>query len=65
MCKELNVEVSISEVWAKGGEGGIDLANKLLNILDTKESHYAPIYSLDMPIDEKNQDNRQRNLWCR
>ena len=53
MCKELNVEVSISEVWAKGGEGGIDLANKLLNILDTKESHYAPIYSLDMPIDEK------------
>ena len=46
MCKELNVEVSISEVWAKGGEGGIDLANKLLNILDTKESHYAPIYSL-------------------
>ena len=53
MCKELNVEVSISEVWAKGGEGGIDLANKLLNILDTEESHYAPIYSLDMPIDEK------------
>ena len=53
MCKELNVEVSISEVWAKGGEGGIDLANKLLNILETEESHYAPIYSLDMPIDEK------------
>lgn len=53
MCKELNVEVSISEVWAKGGEGGIDLAKKLLHILETEESHYAPIYSLDMPIDEK------------
>ena len=51
--EEMGVEVAISEVWAKGGEGGIDLANKLLNLLETKESHYHPIYELDCSIEDK------------
>lgn len=49
----MGVEVAISEVWAKGGEGGIDLANKLLHLLETKESHYHPIYELDCSIEDK------------
>lgn len=52
-CEEMGAEVAISEVWAKGADGGIELANKLLNVLETKESHYAPIYDLDLPIEEK------------
>lgn len=53
ICKEKGVDVAISQVWAKGADGGIELAKKLLNVLETKESHYAPIYDLDLPIDEK------------
>lgn len=53
ICKEKGVDVAISQVWAKGADGGIELAEKLLNVLETKESHYAPIYDLDLPIDEK------------
>ena len=52
-CQKMGVDVAISEVWAKGGEGGIDLANKLLEVLDTQESHYHPIYELDQTIDAK------------
>lgn len=52
-CEELGAQVAISEVWAKGADGGIELANKLLDVLETKESHFAPIYDLDLPIDQK------------
>lgn len=45
--------VAISEVWAKGAEGGVELANKVLETLQTKESNYHPIYELDLPIDKK------------
>jgi len=53
ICKAKGVDVAISEVWAKGGEGGIDLANKLLEVLETKEANFHPIYELDVPISEK------------
>ncbi len=49
----MGVDVAISQVWAKGADGGLELAEKLLDILDTKESHYHPIYDLDAPIDQK------------
>ena len=53
ICKAKGVVVALSEVWAKGADGGIDLANKLLEILDTKEANYKPLYDLDLPIKEK------------
>lgn len=45
--------VALSEVWAKGAEGGIEMAQKVLEVLETKKSNYHPIYSLDLSIKEK------------
>lgn len=53
ICEAKGVKVALSNVWAKGGEGGKELAEELLNILETKASAYHPIYELDLPIDEK------------
>lgn len=52
-CIERNCDFALSEVWEKGGEGGIELANALLNTLETKESHYAPIYKDELSLEEK------------
>lgn len=52
-CKKLGVEVAISKVWEKGADGGIELAEKLLNILETKGANYHPLYDLDLPIETK------------
>ncbi len=52
-CEERNCEFALSEVWAKGGEGGIALAEKILNTLETKESHFKPIYELDLSLKDK------------
>ncbi|WP_027090130.1 formate--tetrahydrofolate ligase [Thomasclavelia saccharogumia] len=52
-CNKLGVDVAISKVWEKGADGGIELAEKLLEILDTKEANYQPLYSLDISIKEK------------
>ena len=40
-------------MWEKGSEGGIELANAVLNTLETKQSHFAPIYGCQLPIVEK------------
>ena len=53
ICKAKGVDVAISKVWEKGADGGIELAEKLLEVLETKEAHFAPIYDFDLPIDEK------------
>jgi formate--tetrahydrofolate ligase len=45
--------VSLTEVWEKGGEGGIDLANEVLSMLKEGNSRFAPIYSLEASIPEK------------
>lgn len=52
-CKELGVEVSLAEIFAKGGEGGIDLADKVCKTIATKESNFSPIYDEKLPIKEK------------
>ena len=52
-CKEMGVCYALSEVFAKGGEGGLELAQKVLETLETKESRFAPIYQLDLPVKEK------------
>lgn len=53
MCEELGVKCSVSEVFAKGGNGGIELANHVIETLNTTESHYAPIYDEKLSIKEK------------
>ncbi|MBQ7919363.1 MAG: formate--tetrahydrofolate ligase [Lachnospiraceae bacterium] len=52
-CEERDCEFALSEVWGKGGEGGIALAEKVLQTLETKESHFKPLYDLDLSIKEK------------
>ena len=54
-CKELGVPYALSEVFAKGGEGGIDLANTVLDVLEKTEGQYQfkPIYELKQPIENK------------
>lgn len=52
-CREKGSEFSLCEVWEKGGEGGIDLANKLLKTLEEKESNYKPLYDLELSLKEK------------
>lgn len=53
ICKNKGVDVAISKVWEKGADGGIELAEKLLEVLETKEAHFAPIYDLKLPIADK------------
>ena len=52
-CEERGCEFALSEVWAKGGEGGIDLAKKVLKTLEEKESNFKPLYALDLTVKEK------------
>ena len=52
-CNKMGVDVAISKVWEKGADGGIELAEKLLEILDTKEANYQPLYDLNLSIKEK------------
>ena len=52
-CEERGCDFALSEVWEHGGEGGIALAEKVLNTLENKESHYAPLYQVEQPIKEK------------
>lgn len=52
-CEERNCEFALSEVWEKGGEGGIELANAVLKTLEEKESHFAPIYKDELSLKEK------------
>ena len=52
-CENRNCEFSLCEVWEKGGAGGIDLANKVLSTMETKESNYKPLYDVKLSIKEK------------
>ncbi len=52
-CKEQGAEFALSEVFADGGNGGVALAEKLVDMLDNKESDFAPIYDANLPIKEK------------
>lgn len=52
-CKEIDAPVSLCDVWANGGEGGIDLANLLLDTLDQNTDNFTPLYSFDLPLKEK------------
>lgn len=52
-CKELGAEAVVSEVWAKGGEGGVELAEAVVRVTDTVESKFQVLYDENMPIKDK------------
>lgn len=52
-CNDINVEVAFSEVFAKGGAGGEELAQKLVKLIDSTSSDFAPLYDVNLPIKEK------------
>lgn len=52
-CESRGCEFALSEVWEKGGEGGIALADKVLSTLENKESHFEPLYDTKLSIKEK------------
>ena len=52
-CEERGCEFAIADVWARGAEGGEELARKVLNTLETKESQFHPLYPDDLPLKDK------------
>ncbi len=52
-CNERGAEVSLCEVWAKGGKGGMDLAEKVLRAIDKSSNEYKPFYDINLSIQEK------------
>ena len=52
-CQERDCEFALSEVWAKGGEGGVALAEKVLHTLERKESQFKVLYPDDMSLKDK------------
>lgn len=52
-CEKLGVNVALSEVWAKGGDGGIELAEEVIRLAESGDNDFTFAYELDLPIDEK------------
>lgn len=52
-CEDRGCEFALSKVWENGGDGGIELAEKVLETLETKESHFEPLYTDDMSLEDK------------
>ena len=52
-CNNLGVKVALSDVWAKGGEGGLELADIVEDVLENEKSNFKPIYDIEKSIEEK------------
>ena len=52
-CRERDCEFALTKVWENGGKGGVELAEKVLKTLETKESHFKPLYADDLSLEEK------------
>ena len=52
-CENMGADFARSEVWEKGGDGAIELANRVLQTIDSKQSNFAPIYPHDISIEDK------------
>lgn len=52
-CESKGCEFALAKVWEKGGEGGIELAEKVIHTIETKESNFAPLYDNELSIKEK------------
>ena len=68
-CKEQGVNAVLSEVWAKGGDGGIELAKEVLNQIESNSNNdFTFSYNLDEKIEDKINDIAKKNIsfrWCR
>ena len=52
-CAEKQIPVALTEVWEKGGKGGLDLAEKVLKVIDQSNHSFRPLYSLEQSLEEK------------
>ena len=52
-CEKKGCEFALASVWEKGGEGGIELAEKVIDAIETKDNNFKPIYDDDLPLKEK------------
>ncbi|MBE6054305.1 MAG: formate--tetrahydrofolate ligase [Clostridium sartagoforme] len=52
-CNKMGVKVALSDVWAKGGEGGIELGEAVCDILENEQSNFKPIYEIESSIEDK------------
>jgi len=52
-CDSKNIPVALVDVWQQGGEGGIELAGKLINLIHNKKSNFHYLYDLNQPVKEK------------
>ena len=52
-CKERDCEFALAKVWENGRKGGVELAEKVLKTIETKESHFKPLYADDLSLEEK------------
>jgi formate--tetrahydrofolate ligase len=52
-CKELGVNVKLSEVWAKGGEGGVEVAKEVVRLIEAGENQFQYAYDAELPIKDK------------
>ncbi|MDD3866431.1 MAG: formate--tetrahydrofolate ligase, partial [Eubacteriales bacterium] len=59
-CARHGVGMSVSEVFSRGGAGGLDLAEKLLRLFESEPADFQPLYPLDCPLEEK-----MRRIACR
>lgn len=53
LCKENDMPVALTEVWEKGGEGGLALAEEVLKVIEKNENHFAPLYALTDSLETK------------
>lgn len=52
-CKERNCEFALAQVWANGGDGGVELAKKVIETIENKESKFATLYDDELPLKDK------------
>jgi len=52
-CRELGVNVALSEVWGKGGDGGVELAEEVVRLCETAENNFRFAYELETSIEKK------------
>ena len=50
---KLGARISLAEVWAKGGEGALDLADQVLDMIENEKNEYHPLYGLEMSLKDK------------
>ncbi|KYK23356.1 formate--tetrahydrofolate ligase [Thermoplasmatales archaeon SG8-52-4] len=52
-CKSKNISIAVADIWGEGGEGGIELAGKLIDLIHNNPTHFQYLYDLNAPVKEK------------